>query len=312
MQPGTTTPSTIMLRSQFSTLEEALASGEVKPGHLIMTDSNSKVKKHNVAGNPAERMFATEDGLQGKDIASGVYAIGDLVTWRIFLPGDLVLARLAAACPAVVVGAFMDSAGDGTLTPITSDGSKTLYVSTAASAAISNLNTITAFDKSFTVAANFLQVGDVIKITAQGIATATNSTDTLTITLKIGSTTIVATAALDVADNDTFQIEATLVIRTIGASGTFVATGYTQIGPPATAEQISFFKASTAINTTATQAITVSATWSVASASNSVRLDVLTIELIRNSGSRNSVCVATEAVDNSAGGSEVFCRMRVI
>lgn len=156
-----------------------------------------------------------------------------------------------------------------------------IYSAEAASAAISNTTTQTAFDKSVSIPANTLQEGDIIRVKAQGIATATNSTDTLNVTLRIGTVDLVTTGALDVADNDIFTIEADLVVRTIGASGTFVTMAQTNIGTPGTATTKAKFKASTTLDTTAAASVNATATWSVASASNSCRLDILNVELIR-------------------------------
>ncbi len=66
--------------------------------------------------------------------------------------------------------------------------------------------TETSFDKSVTLPANTLQLGDVLRIRAQGICPSTNSTDTLNIKLKIGSLIVLATGALDVNNNDIVDI----------------------------------------------------------------------------------------------------------
>jgi predicted RecA/RadA family phage recombinase len=153
----------------------------------------------------------------------------------------------------------------------------TVFNQVAASTAVTNTTSETAFDQSYTFVANALKAGQRINIRAQVIATATNSTDTLTVKLKIGSTVIVATAAVDVANSDIAYIDADVTIRTDGASGTIVAAGHQALGTPGTVTAKPFNLASTAIDTTATQAITVTATWSVASASNSCRLDQLII-----------------------------------
>lgn len=160
------------------------------------------------------------------------------------------------------------------------------YCSTAASTAITNTTTETAFDKNFTFPANSLKAGDVIRVRYQGIATATNSTDTLTIKLYVGGTAgtaILVGTATDVANNNIFGGEAQIVIRTTGASGTFVAVG-THIDVPAasgTATQaVAEITASTTIDTTATLQICAAATWSVASTSDSCRLDIFSVEQI--------------------------------
>lgn len=158
------------------------------------------------------------------------------------------------------------------------------YVNTAASTAISATSSETAFDTSYTIPANTLRAGSVIKVRFQGIATATNSTDTLTIKLYIGGltgTAIFTSTATDATNNDIFAGEGIIVIRTIGSSGTFVASGsYTKVeGASGSAARVDFVTASTAIDTTTSKAVTASATWSTNSASNSCRMDIFAVEV---------------------------------
>jgi alpha-D-ribose 1-methylphosphonate 5-phosphate C-P lyase len=159
-----------------------------------------------------------------------------------------------------------------------------VYRNVAASAAHSNTLTEALFDTQYSIPANTLKAGTVIKVRFQGIATATNATDTLTIKLYIGGlsgTAILTGTATDVANNDIFCGEATIVVRTVGASGTFVAYGSHSEVPAAsgTATLVYEITASTTIDTTAAQVIGVGADWSVASASNSCRLDILVVEI---------------------------------
>jgi predicted RecA/RadA family phage recombinase len=156
-----------------------------------------------------------------------------------------------------------------------------LYSAVSASTAISNVATETAFDRAVTIPANTLTVGDVIRVRAAVIATATNSTDTLDIQLRLGTTDVAATGAIDVANNNIAFIDFDIIVRTIGASGTFVATGVTAIGAPGTATALPRLTASTALDTTADLSLNVSATWSVANAGNSCRLDVLNVSLLK-------------------------------
>lgn len=156
----------------------------------------------------------------------------------------------------------------------------TAYSNTAASSAVSNTASETAFSLAYSVPANSLVPGEVIDIFWQGIATATNGTDTLAIKVYIGGTsgTLLFThAATDVADNNVFSGWYKLIVRTVGASGTVVGFGHGKSVPAAegTMTAKDDILASTAIDTTAAQSITVSATWSNASSSNSCRLDVL-------------------------------------
>lgn len=152
---------------------------------------------------------------------------------------------------------------------------------TAAGTALSDSTTETALG-SVTVPANTLQVGSLIQIRYQGIATATNSTDTLAVKLYIGGlsgTALISHAATDVADNNVFTGEYELAIRTVGSSGTMVGVGTYKSVPAAEGTMTikDDILASTTIDTTADQAVSVYGTWSVASASNSCRLDFLRV-----------------------------------
>ena len=154
------------------------------------------------------------------------------------------------------------------------------YSSIAASAALSNSTTETTLD-SKALQADELSAGDVIEFYAQGIATATNSTDTLQVKVKFGTTVIAQTAAVDVADNDVWVIQGFMTVRTDGASGTFVSAAFVQLGVEATATARMDIVASTAIDTTAALTFAVTGTWSVASASNSCRNDQFYFHVLR-------------------------------
>jgi predicted RecA/RadA family phage recombinase len=158
-----------------------------------------------------------------------------------------------------------------------------IYSADGPSNSVTNTITETAFNKSVTIPANRLKKGDVIRVRGQGIVTNQNATDTLTIQLKLGGTAgvqIVTTGAIDPATNDIFYLEADLVVRTVGVAGTIVATGLQALGTPGSVTGKPFLKASTVVDTTITQDLVISATWSAASASNIVRLDVFDVELL--------------------------------
>lgn len=158
------------------------------------------------------------------------------------------------------------------------------YLNTAPSSPITNTNTEALFDTSYSLPANTLKAGTLVRIRYQGIATATNSTDTLAIKLYLGGltgTVLISHAATDVANNDVFQGEFEVICRTAGASGTIVGCG-TYKSVPAAAGTMTVkdaILASTTIDTTAALVVGVGATWSVANAGNSVRLDFLRVEI---------------------------------
>jgi hypothetical protein len=160
-----------------------------------------------------------------------------------------------------------------------------VYANTAASAAHTATTDEALFDVQYSVPANTLIAGSVIKVRYQGIATATNSTDTLTVKLYIGGlagTALLTGTATDVANNNIFAGECTLVVRTAGASGTFVAVGTHTDVPAASgtaAHSITEITASTTIDTTAAQVIGVGVDWSTTNAGNSCRLDLLLVEI---------------------------------
>lgn len=154
---------------------------------------------------------------------------------------------------------------------------------TAAGTALTASSTETALG-AITIPANRLDVGSLIQVRFQGIATATNSTDTLTVKLYIGGiggTALISMAATDVANDNVFTGEYEIAIRTIGSSGTMVGAGTFKSIPAAEGTMTikDDILASTAIDTTASKDITVSGTWSSTNAGNSCRLDFFRVFL---------------------------------
>ena len=153
------------------------------------------------------------------------------------------------------------------------------YAAVAASTAVTNTTTETAFSNSHTIPANTLQTGDVLKIRAPGIAPATNSTDTLTLKLKIGSTVIAATAAADVANNDIGYFDAMVVVRRqLVRAAALSRPARKGSAPPAPSPANRSTWPQRPSTPRCDQLISVTATWSVANAGDSCRLDMLTVE----------------------------------
>ena len=190
---------------------------------------------------------------------------------------------------------IVNNVDGSTVAQFNKDGKKLVdsrtYTATAASAAVSNTTTETLFTNKYSIPANTLKAGQLIKIRFQGIATATNALDTLAIALKIGSTdatppvggtTLISIPATDVANNDVFTGEYDLIVRTAGSSGTMVGVGTFKSIPAAEGTMTikDDILASTAINTTIAQLVGVSATWSAANVGNSCRLDFLSVEIV--------------------------------
>lgn len=93
--------------------KESVAAAVISPGSLIERASATTVQVHSTSGGNAQKMFALEDELQGKEISDD-YAAAARVLFGIFRPGDEVYARLADG-QAASVGDPLESNGDGTL-----------------------------------------------------------------------------------------------------------------------------------------------------------------------------------------------------
>lgn len=284
------------------------ATGVLKPAHLIEYQADGGVKRHAIWGGQSSKLIAKEDALVGKTINDG-YTNLDQVAIFACLTGDEVLVRVAAGAAAVLAQADLVSDGAGGVQALPAGASgNTLYESNAASSTISNTVTPTAFSLTATIPANSLQVGETLVIRGQGIFTNTNSTDTCAIAVLIGATTILTIPALDVATNDVFRYEITLVVRSISTTTcTLAGTATYNIGVPGTATDKSAAIASFTINSTIANVVSTQATWSVASASDVVRMDTFIVTFGRPIV---SLMKAIDAVDNSGGSADVFISAR--
>lgn len=146
-----------------------------------------------------------------------------------------------------------------------------LYASQQDSSNITNLTAETVFDQNYTIPGNTLKAGDVLTINQSGLVTNQNSTDTLNVKSYLGTQLLGATGALDVSTNDIFDNEFQVVIRTIGASGSALVRGRTMIGTPGTTGAKLITPTAFTIDTTATQIVKATGTWSNANAANVVK-----------------------------------------
>lgn len=182
---------------------------------------------------------------------------------------------IAAEAHAASTGGTIEAIGS----PILMYGQGMVYTSLAPSTAVTNTTTETTFSTgTVTIPANIFKAGDKLRLRGAVVVTSGNSTDTLNIKVKIGSTIIAASGAIDVTDaGDVGRFDLEVSVGTIGASGKYTVGG--SIGLKTTTVNIAVDE--TAINTTTTNAITVTATWSAASESDSCKLVNFSVEHVR-------------------------------
>ena len=110
---------TISVIADGAIAKEATASGSITPGMLIEKITSGSVRAHGSAGCDAQRAFAVEDDLQGKEI-SEAYSTGNKVLYKVFQRGNEVNARLTTS-QTIGIGDMLESNGDGNLRKHASD-----------------------------------------------------------------------------------------------------------------------------------------------------------------------------------------------
>lgn len=113
------TPKTILLKGD-PLAQENTGAGAILPGHLLERDNTGTVSVHSVPGGRATGMFAREEEYTGGSIDTA-YAAGDRIPHYTGRNGDWFYAWLADDQNAVI-GSLLESAGDGTLRLLTTDG----------------------------------------------------------------------------------------------------------------------------------------------------------------------------------------------
>jgi len=159
-----------------------------------------------------------------------------------------------------------------------------LYALIAAGTALTNSTTQTVLASTELPAYSLGSAPKHYHVHGVVIATATNSTDTLDVKVRIGSTTLTGTVvgdsgAVDVADNDKVIIDLDVDVRAVSAAGSVdvIVSGVVSApGAEGTATARVAYEPLTLTASTAYK-IEVTGTWSVASASNSCRADELTV-----------------------------------
>lgn len=154
-------------------------------------------------------------------------------------------------------------------------------------AGTAHTNTTTeAVAGSFSIPPGGLVLGKAYRWRGALRATSTNSTDTLTVDLKLGPVALTGTdvnvpAAVDAANDDTYVWDLMIVPRTAAGStsGSVVVGGFAGIvGASGTATGRQQHVVVSSLDLTATQYLAVVPDWSVASASNSCQVEWMSLE----------------------------------
>lgn len=134
----------------------------------------------------------------------------------------------------------------------------------------------------YTIPANTLKLGDVLKIKARFIKSAVNSTNTQAFKVYIGTVALSAFAAVaaPTAADEAYQ-DLYAVVTALGASGKIQGAGTVTDGTPGTATTKSVSLSSTTLDTTSAAVVRASVTMSVSNAGNAAILRDFTIELVR-------------------------------
>lgn len=157
-----------------------------------------------------------------------------------------------------------------------------LYVLLAAGTALSDSTTETVLD-SYNVEAHTFRKNKVLRVKGSVRATATNSTDTLTLKVRVGSetktgTVVIDSGAIDVADEDIFVFELDLIARDDPGEDVDIVARSLYGGPDAAGSNAKIGHEIIANEETdADVLIEVTGTWSVANAGNSCQMESLEV-----------------------------------
>lgn len=190
--------------------------------------------------------------------------------------------KITATNTGVRVGiALVAATADGDVIEVQPDVARVPYVNTAAATAIGASTTdATAIDVTHTVPASELKAGSIIRVKAAGLVVDQDSTPQFDLKLYAGTELIATATVAAAADNDQAIIEAVIVIRSIGTSGTLIAAVKSVIDAAGTAVAVNN-KAQATETTAAGLLIYLTGTFDASHADNSFRLDILEVEHIR-------------------------------
>lgn len=140
-----------------------------------------------------------------------------------------------------------------------------------------------AFTSTYTLIANTLTVGTVIRINLKGIYGTNIVAPNITGKIKFGATTMLTTGAITSiagVTNGGWTGYAEFIVTTIGAAGTVESQGFLEFSTAATtALTVNLSNtAAVALDTTIDNIITVTVNWSTSNAANTISLRTITVD----------------------------------
>ena len=132
---------------------------------------------------------------------------------------------------------------------------------------------------SYTIPANKLEVGDIVRVKVFCTVVDTNGSDELTAILNFGGSAIATAAALDVADSDIVYAWADVHVTATGSSGTMTAISEIRTDANGSTSVTAATNLSSK-DTTGGLAVALNMDWNAANADNEVRIDAVSIELV--------------------------------
>ena len=131
----------------------------------------------------------------------------------------------------------------------------------------------------YTIPANKLEVGDIVRIKVFCTVVDNNGSDTLTPILNFGGTAIATGAALDVDDNDIVYAWADVHVTAVGSAGSMTAIAELRTDALGATHVIGATNL-TSKDTTAGLDVALNVDWSGSNADNEVRIDTFSVELV--------------------------------
>jgi hypothetical protein len=174
-----------------------------------------------------------------------------------------------------------DGVSAGTARKVGGTASVGVSTSDTITAAASN-NAFVSFAQTYPIPASTIKAGTMIRVRAMvDVINAAAGTATLTINLRLGGTSLIATTAIDQAANDWQSIEFTLVGRAApGAAAAVVGVGRWTTSTGGTNVTKEAILQSTNFATNGALTLDCQAKWSAADATTTCQLELLTVEVI--------------------------------